>query len=91
MQTLRSFNKFAPPGISCNVSEKSYREGDMVVAQDLERSNVQRLSGIPLSQSRTLSITVSNQESSALVTDVDIFMFYVQLVRVFSSQVVIEI
>lgn len=92
MQTLRAFGKFDQRDtISCSVSEKAYREGDMCIAQDLERSNVQQLSGIPLSQSRTLSITVANTEAVSLKTEIDIYLMFVQLIRVFSSQVVIEI
>ena len=90
--SLRCYNKLNPQDrIACQVTDKTFRDGDMAICQDLERSNVQRLSGIPLSQSRTLSITASYQETTTSQTDVDIFLYFVELIRCFSSQCVIEI
>jgi hypothetical protein len=91
-QTLRSVSKWHQTmGVSAGVSESEFRQGSAAFGLDLERSNVQQLSGIPLSNSRVL--TVNAQWSSAPVgsTDIDLFLYYVTLIRVFGNSVIIEI
>lgn len=91
---LRSFGKlYQSAGVSAGLTEAQYRNGCAVFAQELERSNVQELSGIPLSQSRTLSVncTWAGSSNNPSDTQIDFYLVFVSLIRVFSSNVVVEI
>lgn len=82
---------FQVDAASSGVSESMFRLGNAVIICDLERSNVTELSGIPLSNSRVLSLNMSFGGATAVNTQIDWYLMYVVLVRVFASNVVIEI
>ena len=92
---LRAHGKFyQDQGVCTGVSEPQYRAGHAVFSQDLERSSIQQLSGIPLSQSRTLSVNASWGGDTPIPeksTEIDFYLCFVCLIRVFSSNSVIEI
>jgi hypothetical protein len=94
IQTLRSFGKnYQGSGVSAGVPFSKYLTGSAIVGQDLERSNILDLSGIPLSTSRLLNINASFG-GTALPTEariVDVFLYHVVLLRVFGSNLVVEI
>jgi hypothetical protein len=90
VQTLRAFGKWSSKNkFSSDVGVSNYIVGSAVVSQDLERSSVTQLSGIPLSNSRTLQINATYATSKT--TDGDCFLLYATLIRCFSSNVVVEI
>jgi len=91
---LRAFGKWTQQGdSSTSVSLSDYLNGNAVFAQDLERSNLQQLAGIPLSNSRQLNINIKYSTSPTVGsnTNYNVFLFFVTLIRVFSSQCVVEI
>ena len=88
MQGFNSYKKNA----NMYVSEKDFREGSAVFAQTLERSSVMELSGIPLSNSRVLALQAKFGGTSANTAALSTFYLkYVTLIRVFSSNVTVEI
>lgn len=95
-QTLTMWDRFFQgSGISCSVSEKRFRQSQAAVAQTLERSNVLSLSGVPLSNSRILSLNAQFAGTDYLNpipgTQIDFFLYYVTLLRVYNSSVIVEV
>jgi hypothetical protein len=89
-QTLRAWGKWSSrSNDSSDVGVVNYGIGSCVVSQDLERSSVTQLSGIPLSNSRTLQINATYATSKT--TDAEVFLMYATLIRCFSSNAVVEI
>jgi hypothetical protein len=62
-----------------------------VIWTDLERSSVQNLTGIPINNSRVVELMLSTR-NGMLNTDLELqtFLFYVRLVRVFLNNVEVE-
>ncbi len=71
--------------------EKKIEVSQNVVACDLERTYVQSLSGIPLSNSRSLAFNATYADKPTTPLNVSFFLCYTTLVRVFVSNATIEI
>ena len=92
MQTARAFGKLHQTmGVSTGVGLRDFTNGSAVIAQDLERSSVLELSGVPLSNSRSLVLNLAYTDAPAQATTVDLFLSYVTLIRVFGSNCTVEI
>jgi hypothetical protein len=92
VQALQAFNRFRVVNtISSSASEIDYRNGSGCIAQTLERSDILRLSGIPLSNSRVLALSASWSISPPSPVSSVFWLNFVILVRVFSSNVVLEV
>jgi len=104
LQTLRSFQKLSPVGdkVSAFSSLFDFRGSltstagsaaagsNACFALDLQRSAI-LTSGIPLSNSRQLSIAYRTTTSPPSTLNVDVYLTYQILVRVFLSQCVLEV
>ena len=71
------------------VSEKQFRSGAAVFAQSFERSSVLQLAGQPTSNSRVISFSAKFADAGT-ARETSVFVFYTQLIRIFSSNCVIE-
>jgi hypothetical protein len=89
-QALQGFNSYKPNG-STFISESQFRLGSAVFAQTLERSSVLELSGIPLSNSRVLALQAKWGGTSSTGKSSVFYLKYVSLIRVFASNVTVEI
>jgi hypothetical protein len=87
--TLRGFNKIKTPSAPPAVSLSDFKATMGVFCQDLERSSVQNLTGIPLNNSRTLAIQAefANAPTEALV---EVWLVYTRLCRVFLNNIEVE-
>ena len=89
-QALQAFNSYKQQ--VPYVSEIMFRDGAAVFAQTLERSSVLELSGIPLSNSRVLALNARFGGSAQVTAKSSVFYLnYVTLIRVFASNVTVEI
>ena len=86
--TLQAFGHLATSNPSLAVSESKFRNGCAVYAQSFERSNVLDLAGQPSSNSRIVNLMTRFQDT--LTRDSEFYLFYVQLIRCFSSNCVVE-
>jgi hypothetical protein len=90
-QALQGFNTYKTNG-STFIAEYAFRNGSAVFAQTLERSSVLELSGIPLSNSRVLALQAKWGGNVAVTSKSSVFYLkYVSLIRVFASNVTVEI
>lgn len=90
--SLQAFSKFyQDSNTSCSVSEKEFRESKSVFAQTLERSDVMDLSGQPTSNSRILSLNASWNAAPVNGSAIDMYLKYVTLIRVYLSNVIVEV
>lgn len=97
-QTLRAFQKLAPVGekVSARTSLFDFRGttasggSNACFALDLQRSAI-LTSGIPLSNSRQLSVFFQCTTSPPATFNVDVYLTYQILIRVFLSQCVLEV
>jgi hypothetical protein len=87
-QALMAFGTYTQTRPESDVSEKDFRTGKAIIAQTFERSNVLDLSGVPTSSSRIINLNA--RFSDGTTRDSEFFMFYVQLLRIFSSNVTVE-
>ena len=71
-----------------STNEKQYRNGRAVYAQSFERSSVLDLAGQPSSNSRIISLVSRFADTD--VHDSSFYLFFAQLIRVFSSNCVVE-
>ena len=82
------FNKLAKPHQGSSVSLTDFLGNEGIVAVTLERSSVLMLSGLPVNNARTLQVELDYGDS--LSRDIDIYMHYLQLARVFPNNILIK-
>ena len=85
---LQAFGQMTGSAPTVSTTEKEYRNGKAVYAQSFERSSVLDLSGQPSSNSRIISLV--SRFSDTAVHDSAFYLFFAQLIRVFSSNAVVE-
>jgi len=84
-----AMGKMQHPHKSNSVSLADFTTGNEgIAAVTLERSSVLSLSGLPVNNSRTLQIELDY--SSSANRDIDVFMNYLQLARVFPNNVLVK-
>ena len=86
---LEAFNVYNTPN-SSNALADSYGSHS-VIAVSLERSSMLELSGIPLSNSRTLCLNATFSDVSAPNFNSYLFLEYASLARVFISNATVEV
>lgn len=72
-----------------SVSYLDFSADEGLVAVDLERSSVLSLSGLPVNNSRQLQVEIDYGVSSA-DRDIDVFMHYLSLARIFPTNVLMK-
>jgi hypothetical protein len=78
--------------VANNVTFKDFKTDSWVFGVDLERTSMQSLSGIPLSNSRALSIVADFEDNAQNIQqNTNFFLEYVSVVRVYSSNASIEV
>ena len=85
---LQAFGQMTGSAPTVSTSELEYRQGKAVYAQSFERSSVLDLAGQPSSNSRIISLV--SRFSDSAVHDSSFYLFFAQLIRVFSSNAVVE-
>ena len=85
---LQAFGQMTKSGPNISVTEPEFRSGKAVYAQSFERSSVLDLAGQPSSNSRIISLV--SRFSDTAVHDSSFYLFFAQLIRVFSSNAVVE-
>ena len=85
---LQAFGQLTPSSPTVSTTEKEYRQGKAVYAQSFERSSSLELAGQPSSNSRIISLV--SRFSDTAVHDSSFYLFFAQLIRVFSSNAVVE-
>lgn len=100
--TLRGLGKWKTPQAPTSVNLTDYKGGGADTTQsfqslytDLERSNTQKLTGIPINNSRVAEIVIERLPAGAgnLATDtvrLNTYLHYVRLLRVFLQNVEVE-
>jgi hypothetical protein len=91
-QTLHGFGKLKTPSAPPSVSLYDFKKTLGCVCVDLERSNVQKLTGIPINNSRVAELhqtftTITGDHGARVV---QAWLGYVRLLRVFLQNVEIE-
>jgi len=71
-----------------SVSLADFKGNEGIVAVTLERSNVLGLSGLPINSSRTLQLDMNFDTPAS--RDIDIYMAYLKLVRVFVNNTIVK-
>ena len=87
-QALMAFGTYTQTRPESDVSELGFRTGKAIIAQTFERSNVLDLSGVPTSSSRIINLNA--RFSDVTTRDSEFYLYYVQLLRIFSSNVTVE-
>lgn len=82
------FNKLAKPHQGSSVSLTDFLGNEGLVAVTLERSSVLMLSGLPVNNARTLQVELDYKDPKD--RDIDIYMHYLQLARVFPNNILIK-
>ena len=78
--------------VANSVTLTNFKAANWVFATDLERTSTQSLSGIPLSNSRSLSIVADFEDGGVrLPQNTSFFLEYVTVIRVYSSNASIEV
>ena len=85
---LQAFGQMTGSAPTISTTEQEYRQGKAVYAQSFERSSVLDLAGQPSSNSRIISLV--SRFSDTAVHDSSFYLFFAQLIRVFSSNAVVE-
>jgi hypothetical protein len=86
--TIRGFNKIATHSAPPQVNYADFLSKSGVFAQDLERSSVQKLTGVPINNSRSLEIKAKFADTEAATGKlVDTWLTYVRLCRVYLNNV----
>lgn len=90
--TLRGGSSaFKRPQNPGSVDWRAFRSNACTVWTDLERSSAQNLTGIPINNSRVIELALQTGSSAALASkQIQVFLFYVRLVRVFLNNVEVE-
>jgi hypothetical protein len=83
-----AMGKLMHPHKNNSVSLADFKGDEGIVAVTLERSSVLSLSGLPVNNSRTLQVELDYGTSAS--RDIDVFLNYLQLARVFPSNVLIR-
>jgi len=83
-----AMNKTSQPFKNNSISYNDFAGTEGLVAVTLERSNVLKLSGLPVSNSRSLQVEIdyANPQSR----NIDVYMRYLQLARVFVNNVLVK-
>ena len=84
----RAFQKVESPYKMNSISLDDFKGTEALAAVTLERSNVLELSGLPVNNSRSLQLELDYD--GAANRDIDVFMHYVQLARVFVNNVLVK-
>ena len=85
----RAFQKVESPFKMNSISLDDFKGSEAIAAVTLERSNVLELSGLPVNNSRSLQLEL-DYSGAGQDRDIDVFMHYVQLARVFVNNVLIK-
>ena len=85
-----AFNKYGVDPVSSNVDATVYSTNS-VIGTTLERSTALELSGIPLSNSRTLALNATFADPGAISMNSYLFLEYASLARVFISNCTVEV
>ena len=89
--TCRGFNKIGTPSAPPQVGYSDFLIRSGVFCQDLERSSVQQLTGIPINNSRSLEISALFEDTTAASGKlVDTWLTYTRLARVFLNNIEVE-
>jgi hypothetical protein len=88
VSVLQAFGQMTKNSPNVSTTELEYRAGKAIFAQSFERSSVLELSGQPSSNSRIISLV--SRFSDTAVHDSSFYLFFAQLIRVFSSNAVVE-
>jgi len=91
MIALQCLGKLGISGENCGTNPFQYYLNRFNIYQTLERSNVIDQSGIPLSNSRLLSVQQTWSAAPSAATLIDLFLFHSVLIRVYLSGANIEI
>lgn len=83
-------SKLQHPYKNNSVSLADFKGNEGILAVTLERSTVLSLSGLPVNNSRTLQVEVDYGAAVVAGRDIDVYMNYLQLARVFPSNVLIK-
>ena len=83
-----AMGKWQHPHKNNSVSLADFKGDEGIVAVTLERSSVLSLSGLPVNNSRTLQVELDYSTSQS--RDIDVFMNYLQLARVFPNNVLVK-
>jgi len=83
-----AMGKLQHPHKSNSVSLTDFKGDEGIIAVTLERSSVLSLSGLPVNNSRTLQLEVDYQNGKD--RDIDVYMNYLQLARVFPTNILIK-
>ena len=86
--TLQAFGHMTGSDPALAVTESKFRNGMACYAQSFERSNVLDLAGQPSSNSRIINLVARFTDTET--RDSEFYLFYAQLIRVFSSNCVVE-
>jgi hypothetical protein len=84
-----AMNKLLHAHKNNSISLEDFQGTEGLVAVTLERSSVLSLSGLPVNNSRTLQLELDYGNDSQN-RDIDVFMNYLQLARVFPSNVLVK-
>ena len=84
----RSFQKVESPYKMNSISLDDFKGDEAIAAVTLERSNVLELSGLPVNNSRSLQVELDY--ATAKSRDIDVYLSYLQLARVFISNVLVK-
>lgn len=90
--TIRSgASAFKRPNAPGSLSWSRFSSDGQVVWTDLERSSVQNLTGIPINNSRVVELALACQNGNLNAgMELNLYLFYVRLVRVFLNNVEVE-
>jgi hypothetical protein len=86
---LEAYNMYNKANSSCALVD-AYKTNS-VIAVSLERSSMLELSGIPLSNSRTLCLNATFTDTSPPNFNSYLFLEYASLARVFISNATVEV
>jgi len=86
--TVQAFGQLTEGLPLVSVSESDFRNGRACFAQSFERSNTLDLAGQPSSNSRIINLVA--RFSSDTTRESEFYLYYAQLIRVFSSNSVVE-
>lgn len=83
-----SMNKLLHPHKNNSISLQDFLADEGLIAVTLERSSVLSLSGLPVNNSRTLQVEIDYDDAQS--RDIDVYMKYLQLARVFPNNVLVK-
>lgn len=83
-----AMKKLEHPHKNNSISLDDFKGVEGIVAVTLERSSVLSLSGLPVNNSRSLQVELDY--SSSADRDMDVFMHYLQLARVFPTNILVK-